>query len=68
LASADASIDAAAARALGQLLTGAEAKDIADRLADDDTLTAALRTVAAGRRELIRPLLESGQCPHASRR
>lgn len=42
------------------MLTGTEAKDIADRLADGDTLTAALKTVAAGRRALIRPLLEDG--------
>lgn len=42
---------------LGQLLTGTEAKEIADRLDDGDTLTAALRVVSAGRRAEIRDLL-----------
>lgn len=52
-----------AARELGRLLTGAEAKDIADRLADGDTLTAALKSVASGRRPRLRPLLEAGGEP-----
>jgi phosphatidylserine/phosphatidylglycerophosphate/cardiolipin synthase-like enzyme len=60
LGSSDASADATAARHLGQLLTGTEAKKIADRLADGDTLTAALRAVAAGRRAPIRLLMEDG--------
>ena len=60
LASSDASIDASAARRLGQLLTGTEARDIADRLGDGDTLTVALKTVSAGRRTSIRSLLENG--------
>lgn len=49
-----------AARELGRLLTGTEAKDIADRLVDGDTVTAALKAVAAGRRPRLRSLLESG--------
>jgi phosphatidylserine/phosphatidylglycerophosphate/cardiolipin synthase-like enzyme len=60
LGSSDASADATAARQLGQLLTGTEAKQIADRLADGDTLTAALRRVSAGRRIPIRSLIEVG--------
>lgn len=43
---------------LGRLLTGTEAKQIADRLADGYTLTAALKVVPIGRREEIRTLLE----------
>ena len=35
---------------LGEFLTGTEAKQIADRLGDGETLTVALRAVAAGRR------------------
>jgi len=42
---------------LGQFLTGTEAKQIADRLGDGDTLTAALRVVAPGRRAETRTLL-----------
>jgi phosphatidylserine/phosphatidylglycerophosphate/cardiolipin synthase-like enzyme len=48
---------AEAARELGRLLTGTEAKEIADRLADGDTVTAALKAVAAGRRPALRALL-----------
>ncbi|MHA6622489.1 DISARM system phospholipase D-like protein DrmC [Pseudonocardia sp. DLS-67] len=48
---------AEAARELGRLLTGTEAKEIADRLADGDTVTAALRAVGAGRRPPLRVLL-----------
>lgn len=51
--------DADAPRRLGQLLTGTEAKDIADRLADGDTLTTALKVVAVGRRAEVRRLLEA---------
>ncbi|WP_130796421.1 DISARM system phospholipase D-like protein DrmC [Streptomyces otsuchiensis] len=51
--------DAGAPRKLGQLLTGTEAKGIADRLADGDTLTAALKVVAVGHRAEIRRLLEA---------
>ena len=36
---------AEAARGLGRLLTGTEAKEIADRLVDGDTVTAALKAV-----------------------
>ncbi|MGH3886708.1 MAG: hypothetical protein ACRDSZ_09080 [Pseudonocardiaceae bacterium] len=61
MASSDASIDAKAARQLGQLLTGTEAKEIADRLTDGDTLTAALKAVSAGRRRLVRSLVEAGR-------
>jgi phosphatidylserine/phosphatidylglycerophosphate/cardiolipin synthase-like enzyme len=59
LVSSDAAIDAGAARRLGEFLTGTEAKAIADRLADGDTLTAALKAVAAGRRTTIRSLIEA---------
>ena len=48
---------AEAARELGRLLTGTAAKEIADRLADGDTVTAALKAVAAGRRPALRALL-----------
>ena len=42
---------------LGALLTGTEAREIADHLCDGDTLTAALRVVAPGRRSEVRSLL-----------
>ncbi|KOX35523.1 phospholipase [Streptomyces sp. NRRL F-4707] len=48
-----------APRRLGRLLTGTEAKDIADRLADGDTLTTALKVVAVGQRAEVRRLLEA---------
>jgi phosphatidylserine/phosphatidylglycerophosphate/cardiolipin synthase-like enzyme len=57
LASSDASTDGSAARKLGQRLTGTEARGIAVRLADGDTLTAALKIVPAGRRPEIKSLL-----------
>ena len=44
---------------LGEFLTGTEAKQIADRLGDGDTLTAALRVVAPGRRVETRTLLSA---------
>jgi hypothetical protein len=59
LASSDTSADAAAARQLGLFLTGTEAREIADRLDDGDTLTAALRVVSPGRRAEVRTLLEA---------
>jgi hypothetical protein len=58
LASSDTSADAAARR-LGILLTGTEAKEIASHLADGDTLTAALRVVSPGRRAEVRTLLQA---------
>ncbi|MGO9294507.1 MAG: DISARM system phospholipase D-like protein DrmC [Streptosporangiaceae bacterium] len=48
-----------AAAELGRLLTGAEAAQIADRLSAGETLTMALRAIAAGRRPRTRELLES---------
>ncbi|MGQ4432181.1 DISARM system phospholipase D-like protein DrmC [Streptomyces sp. SAS_260] len=51
--------EADAPRRLGQLLTGTEAKGIADRLADGDTLTAALKVIAVGQRAEVRLLLEA---------
>ncbi|MFI1929354.1 DISARM system phospholipase D-like protein DrmC [Streptomyces sp. NPDC020330] len=58
--------DTDAPRQLGRLLTGTEAKDIADRLADGDTLTTALKVVAVGQRAEIRHLLEAvGSSPGA---
>ncbi len=44
-------------RALAAYLTGLEAKEIADRLEDDATLTGALAAVAMGRRVAVRDLL-----------
>jgi phosphatidylserine/phosphatidylglycerophosphate/cardiolipin synthase-like enzyme len=58
LDSSDTSIDGTAARRLGELLTGTEAKQVADRLADGDTLTVALKTIPAGRRAHVRSLME----------
>jgi PLD-like domain len=46
-----------AARRLGVLLTATEAREVADRLADGDSLTAALRAVAAGNRVEVRAAL-----------
>jgi len=46
-----------AARRLGVLLTATEAREVADRLADGDSLTAALRAVAAGHRVEVRTAL-----------
>jgi hypothetical protein len=59
LDSSETSIDASAARSLGELLTGTEAKQIADRLADGDTLTVALKTIPTGRRAHLRSLAEA---------
>lgn len=47
------------ARHLGLLLTGTEARELADHLADGDTLTAALRVIAPGRRPEIRAAIEA---------
>lgn len=47
------------ARRLGVLLTGSEAREIADHLCDGDTLTAALRVVTPGRRSEVRSLLSA---------
>lgn len=66
LDSSDASIDPASARRLGQLLTGTEAKQIADRLVDGDTLTAAMRAVSAAHRAEVRSLLAPGPLPRAT--
>ncbi|WP_308159049.1 DISARM system phospholipase D-like protein DrmC [Amycolatopsis magusensis] len=60
LGSSDAPIDPAAAWELGQRLTGTEAGLLADRLADGDTLTSALRAVAPGNRATVRALLAVG--------
>lgn len=59
MASSDAVTSAGAARRLGEFLTGTEAKAISDRLADGDTLTAALKAIATGRRATIRSLIEA---------
>jgi phosphatidylserine/phosphatidylglycerophosphate/cardiolipin synthase-like enzyme len=48
---------------LGALLTGTEAREIADHLCDGDTLTAALRVVAPGRRPEVRSLLSGVLSP-----
>lgn len=46
-----------AAWRIGQFLTGTEARELATRLADGDTLTAALRVIVPGRRTEARTLL-----------
>lgn len=61
MASSEPSTSDAALRKLGQFLTGTEAKAIADRLQDGDTMTAALRAVSTGRRPDVRALLVAGQ-------
>ena len=43
---------------LGEYLTGAEARDIADHLAGDETLSQALKVVSQARRVRIREILE----------
>ncbi|MFV2021983.1 DISARM system phospholipase D-like protein DrmC [Micromonospora sp. LOL_023] len=58
MVSSDKLIDASAARRLGELLTGTEAKQVADRLADGDTLTVALKAIPAARRAPARSLAE----------
>lgn len=52
-----ASSPADAARLLGTLLTGTEARQLADRLSDGDSLTAALGAVPPGCRTQVRSLL-----------
>lgn len=53
------SLPADAARKLGVLLTGTEARQIADHLTDGDSLTAALGAVPPGNRAQVRALLAS---------
>lgn len=67
MATSGASTEAAAARQLGELLTATEAKEIADRIADGDTLSVALQAVASGRRPIVRSLLDATglSLPHA---
>lgn len=60
MGSSDASINPAAARELGRLLTGTEAGLVADRLTEGATLTSALRAVANGNRATVRALLAAG--------
>ena len=60
MGSSDAPIDPAAAWELSQRLTGTEAGLLADRLADGDTLTSALKAVAPGNRATVRALLAAG--------
>ena len=59
MGSSAASSEAAAARRLGELLTATEARGIADRLADGDTLSVALHCVSPGHRVEVRTLLET---------
>jgi hypothetical protein len=60
LASSEPSTESAAWR-IGQFLTGTEARELATRLADGDTLTAALRVITPGRRTEARALLEAAR-------
>lgn len=60
MASSDVPIDPAAARRLGSLLTGTEARGIADRLTAGESMAAALLVVSATRRREVRSLLETG--------
>jgi phosphatidylserine/phosphatidylglycerophosphate/cardiolipin synthase-like enzyme len=50
-------LDSSAEALLGEFLTGTEARQVADRLGDGDTLTAALQVVASGRRPQARSLV-----------
>jgi hypothetical protein len=59
LASSATASEVAVARRLGALLTATEACGIADRLADGDTLSVALRAVSPAHRAEIRTLLEA---------
>lgn len=52
-------VEAGAASRLGEFLTGLEAEAIALRLADGDTLTAALKSMSPGRRTTARSLIEN---------
>ncbi|MGV1007209.1 MAG: DISARM system phospholipase D-like protein DrmC [Dermatophilaceae bacterium] len=55
--------DPGACRELAAYLTGSEAKDLADRLADGETLARALDAIAHPRRATVRGLLEqAGVC------
>lgn len=57
--SAPAAADRTALRRLGAFLTGAEARELADRLGAGDTLTAALRAIGGQRRGTVRELLDA---------
>ena len=59
LVSSVTSADLGPAWRLGQFLTGTEAREVANHLADGDTLTAALRVIAPARRPEARTLLEA---------
>ncbi|MGY4102490.1 DISARM system phospholipase D-like protein DrmC [Nocardia sp. R16R-3T] len=50
---------AEAARALGELLTGIEAENLADRLAGGNSISSALRSIANNQRQAVEPLLEA---------
>lgn len=54
------STEAGALRRLGEYLTGTEAGDLAERLEDGETLSAALQSVVAPRRAHLRALLRAG--------
>ncbi|WP_370374515.1 DISARM system phospholipase D-like protein DrmC [Catenulispora sp. GP43] len=63
MASSDQAVDQAAARELGRILTGTAAARMADRLAEGDTLTGALRVLGQAERALVRPLLAKVSTP-----
>ncbi|MGW2216770.1 DISARM system phospholipase D-like protein DrmC [Nonomuraea sp. NPDC001684] len=58
MVSSTTSADGDAAAELGRLLSGSQARELADRLVHGETLTMALRAVPPGLRLSIRPLLE----------
>lgn len=53
------SLEGDACRTLGSLLTGSEARELADRLVDGASLTQALATVASARRAQVRTALRA---------
>lgn len=61
MASSARSTDPDPAWGIGQFFTGTEARELAAHLADGDTLTAALRVIAPGRRPEARTLLEAAR-------
>ena len=59
----DPPVDPTAARELGRLLTGTEARNMANRLTEGDTLTQALRAIATGQHAAVRRLVAARSRP-----